>query len=272
MPVINPGPYPTYAQVMNLARSYVNDTFRGATGTPGEGQILTDSAPFTLPFLRAMTAELYQELGNISAGALIRDNFILFNVPPVHGFWGIAATDPATETYFGYNGFFDGRVLHPNLALPADFYAPLYCWERTSNTNNEFQDMMEVQHALPAAKQTTANAFWEWRQDRIVMPGSLLMKDIKIRYVAVLPLLTGVTDLTTVQVPLIDCENALALKIARSYGLPRGSDQIPIADAMEKAATHLLKNRIIRSQQAIDFRAEPYGQNRLNLFPLDLYR
>jgi hypothetical protein len=193
-------------------------------------------------------------------------------VPVVNGFFGPAATDPATETYFSYAGFFDGSQMWPNFALPADFYAPLYCWERTTNTNNEFQDMMEVQHALPAAKQTTANAFWEWRQDRLVMPGSLLSKDIKIRYVAVLGLLTGINDLTSVQVPIIDCENSLSYKMVVRYGLPRGSDQLPIADAKEKEATRLLKNRIIRSQQPIDFRSEPYGQNRLNLFPLDLYR
>jgi hypothetical protein len=34
----------------------------------------------------------------------------------------------------------------------------------------------------------------------------------------------------------------------------------------------LLLNRLIRAQQAIDFRGEPYGDRRLNFFPLDAYR
>ena len=46
--------YTSLETIMNLVRSLVNDTQAGATGTPGEGQILTDNpaiSPFTQPFL-----------------------------------------------------------------------------------------------------------------------------------------------------------------------------------------------------------------------------
>lgn len=275
MPVLPlQGPYPTYKTVMNLARTFVNDTFSGATGTPGEGQIFTDSAAMTVPLLRAVTAELYQELGNVTGtSVVIRDNYIFYNVPPVYGVNGMGIPDPAVQVNFSYGGYFDGRTVYPNLHLPPDLLYPLFLWERTNNTNNEFEPMYEAQFGLPTAQQTTALAFWEWREDKIWSVGSLIPKDVRIRYLAALPLIDGtVSDLSQISVPIQDCERALALKLARDYGLPRGSDQIQAADTMQKEATFLLKNRNIRSIQTVDFRAEPYGDVRLNFFPLDRYR
>jgi hypothetical protein len=275
MPVLQlTGPYPTYKRVMNLARAFVNDTFQGATGTPGEGQIFTDSAPMTIPFLRAVTAELYQELGNTTGtGVVIRDNFILNNIPPVHGAHGWGIPDPGVQVYFSYTGYFDGRHIHPNLFLPPDLIMPLFMWERTHNTNNEFEPMYEAQFGIPTAQQTTALAFWEWREEKIWCMGCLIPKDVRIRYIAALPLVDDtVTDLAQLSVPIQDCERALAMKLARDYGFPRGADQVQLADAMQKEATFLLKNRYMRSIQTVDFRAEPYGDVRLNFFPLDRYR
>ena len=273
MPILGlTGPYPTFQQVMILARSYVNDTFMGATGTAGEGQIFTNNAPCTIPVLRAVVAELYQELGNAGAGVVIRDNYIFDNVTPLQGRFGVGIPDPGVQVNISYQGYFDGQQMHAEIFLPPDLITPLFMRERTTGTNNEFEDMHEVQNGLHSAKQTTAMAFWEFRGDAIWMPGCLLPKDLRLRYVCSLPLLEASADLNSVKVPITDCENALALKLARNYGLPRGSDQVQLADAMQKEATFLLKNRFIRAQQAIDFRAEPYGDNRLNLFPLDTYR
>jgi hypothetical protein len=259
---------------MNLARSYVNDTFMGVTGTPGEGQIFTDNAAFTIPFLRAVTAELYQELGNTGAGVVIRDNFILFNVPVVCSpTWGFGIPDPSVQVYLSYAGYFDGVQIHPEAALPPNLLVPIFLRERTAGTNNEFEEMHECQNGLGAARQTTAQAFWEWRSDKIWMPGSTLPKDIWIRYVAVLPLIAQpVPRLQDVSVPISDCENSLALKLAKYYGLPRGSDQVPLCITLEQQATYLIKNRFVRALQAIDFRGEAFGEARLNLFPLDRYR
>jgi hypothetical protein len=268
------GPYPRYSQVMQLARTFVNDAFAGATCTPGEGQILTDDSAFAVPMLRSVTSELYQELGNITGtGVVIRDNFQLINIPPVHGAHGWGIPDPSVQVYFSYNGYFDGRDLHPRLKLPPDLIFPLFLWERTHNTNNEYEPMYEAQFGIPTAQQTTALAFWEWREDKIFSMGSLIPKDVRVRYIAVLPLIDQTHGpLDEISVPIQDCERALALKMTRDYGLPRGSDQVPVADAMQKEATFLLKNRYVRSIQTVDFRAEPYGDVRLNFFPLDRYR
>jgi hypothetical protein len=56
MPVAPQAGFPTVDEVMQLARSIVNDTFPGIAGA--QGRIFTNDAQFTLPFLNsAQTTE-----------------------------------------------------------------------------------------------------------------------------------------------------------------------------------------------------------------------
>ena len=270
MPVINiNGPYPTYEQVMNLARAYVNDTMAGSTGATGEGQIFTDSAPMTLPFLRAVTAELYQELGNTGGGVVIRDNYVLTGLPAMMTTGGQAGPDPATQVSISYEAYFNGWTNDSNFYLPPDMIAPLMLWERTSGTDDDFGEMSEAQNGLQPTQQTTYQGCWEWRGDAIWMPGSLQAEDIRMRYACQLWLLDvdDIPNLDTVRVPIADCENALALKLAADYGFARGSEQQATAEQKAQKAVRLLQNRYIRAQQAIDYRGDAYGEPS-NLWPL----
>lgn len=270
MPVINIfGPYPTYEQVMNLARAYVNDTMAGVTGASGEGQIFTDSAPMTLPFLRAVTAELYQEIGNTGGGVVIRDNYILSGLPAMQVTGGGNGPDPTVQVSISYEAYFNGWVNDSNYYLPPDMVAPLMLWERTAETNDDFGLMTEAQNGLQGTQQTTYQGAWEWRGDAIWMPGSLQAEDIRMRYAAQLWLLDidDIPHLDSVRVPIADCENALALKMAANYGFARGSEQQATAEQKAQKAVRLLQNRYIRAQQAIDYRGEPYGTPS-NLWPL----
>jgi hypothetical protein len=268
MPIVQVlGPYPTFATVMNLARSYVNDTMAGITGATGEGQIFTNSAPMTVPFLRAVVAELYQELGNTGAGVVIRDNYVLTGITPVNGANGLSTPDPTTQVNLGYAGYYDGQTTNANLVLPPDFIAPLKVRERLNGTTDTFQDVREATNGLDSRQQSTYQAVYEWRQDAIYMPGSLQTVDLSLRYICALPLLDTSTDLEEVAVPISDCENALALKLAANYGFARGSDQVQQAEQKAEKAVRLLQNRFIRAQQAVDYHAQPYGPSS-NLWPL----
>src|ERR1039457_3988947 len=80
------------ATIMDLVRALVNDSQAGVTGTPGEGQILTNNpaiSPFTQPFLNSSIRELYRELRNVGDPVLIKDNIIITGLPmlnsPVNG-------------------------------------------------------------------------------------------------------------------------------------------------------------------------------------------
>src|SRR6266705_1289080 len=97
--------------IMNLVRALVMDSQAGATGTPGEGQILTDNpaiSPFVQPFLNSSIRELYRELRNVGQPTLLKDNVIVEGLTPVHSpRFGLAAADPAVQVYLGVNGYFD---------------------------------------------------------------------------------------------------------------------------------------------------------------------
>jgi hypothetical protein len=202
---------------------------------------------------------------------VIRDNFVITGITPVNGANGLAAPDPTIQVSIGYPGYYDGNSTNADLALPVDLVVPLKVWERLNGSTDSFQEVREAQNGIGQGQQTTYQGQWEWREDQIFMPGSLQTEDIQLRYVCALPLLAppddGSLDLSEIAVPIADCENALALKLARSYGFARGSDQVQIADAMAKEAVRLLQNRYIRAQQAIDYHAQSYGPTS-KLWPL----
>src|ERR1700680_1580199 len=118
MPIGAPATYPILEDIMLLARSLVLDTMAGATATLGEGQILTDTAPFTIPMLNSSIRETYRELGNNGVATLIQDNIVLTGLTPVNGPLGLAAVDPSVQVSITYAGYNDGSgVLNTSLKL-----------------------------------------------------------------------------------------------------------------------------------------------------------
>lgn len=109
--------YPTAEQVMNRARAFVNDSFRG-----GKGRILTDQAPFTSEYLNSALEELQDLIGNNGVITLIEDNVILAGITPV------AAINPATQVFISYEGYYDGAAMHALPVLPSNMRAILKVW------------------------------------------------------------------------------------------------------------------------------------------------
>src|ERR1700678_2990528 len=177
--------------IMNLVRSLVNDTQAGATGTPGEGQILTDNptiSPFTQPFLNSSIREVYRELRNVGDPVLIKDNVILTNLPIINSpANGLGQEDPAVQTILTREGYFDGVQLWPNLVLPDDMLYPTQLWERTTGTNDVFHRMDAPSGGLESAMQGPYLKQWEWRNNNLNFRGATQNVDIRLRYYCSLP-------------------------------------------------------------------------------------
>src|SRR5689334_20043156 len=107
MPIGAPSTYPIVEDIMNLARTFVLDTMPGANNVQGEGQILTDTAPFTIPMLNTAIRWLQRKLGNNGAATLIQDNIILTGLTPVNGPLGLGIVDPSVQVSVTYAGYFD---------------------------------------------------------------------------------------------------------------------------------------------------------------------
>ena len=249
--------------ICNLVRSLINDTQAGATDTPGEGQIFTDDpsiSPFVQPFLNSGIRALYRELRNVGDPALIFDNYIVSGVTPINGANGPGEPDPALQVYIGQSGYFDGTVINPNLLLPGNLLSLEKLWERQTGTNNTFVLMKQPQGGLNSRPQQPTLMEWEWRNYKAWMVGSTQTNDIRMRYWGTLPTFYSATlDFASTYVPIIDCTDALAYKIAVMYSRMLGTPGLPDLINEAKEQMFQLKNAVVKRMQTIEFHRQPYG-------------
>lgn len=259
---------------MQLARTYLNDWQPGLTQTPGEGQVTTDNttaSPQTLPALNSAIRELYRELRNVGDPSLIRDN-VQVNLP------ANSVTGPNIQTNLGFSGYFDGGVLQPSPTLPSDLIYPIELWEQQTGSSLPFVPMIQPQFGLPSPyNQTFALGQWEWRGgatigatqataggDAIWFNGTLSPATIRIRYLAALTQFVGIsgsTQFSNTFIPIMDCEEAVAAKVAFKVSRALSGMTPGATDLKETAqeAMFQLRNAIARRGQTISYHRIPYS-------------
>lgn len=246
------GPYPTIETVMNLARAFVNDTFAGATNTPGEGRTFTDSAPFTIPFLNAAIEELSEKLENNNVTTMTVDGFII-TIPPV------PSVDPGIQANLAYTGFFNGATQAGTPTLPADLLMPLQMWERPTGSTQDFNPVDNVS-VLPAVGQVEALRYFTWNQDQINFCGAVQSVDIRLRYKSkILPTVTPSTNFANTVIGSAGCLRPLAYAVAEYYATARLGGAPPQLTQRKDAAIQQMITRYVRMQQAQIFSRIPYG-------------
>jgi hypothetical protein len=249
--------------ISNLVRAIINDSQAGPSGIPGTGQIFTDDAtvsPFVQPMLMSAIRSLYRESRNIGDPALVFDNYIIPGITPINGANGPAMPDPALQVYVSQNGYFDGTQIWPNLALPGNLLYLERVWERQSNTNNTFVQMKQQQSGLNSRPQQPTLMEWEWRNYQLWMQGSTQTNDLRLRYWGSLPTFFSPTlDFASTYVPIIDCADAVAFKVAVLYSRMLGTPGLPDLINEAKEQMFQLKNAIVRRTQSTDYQRRPYG-------------
>src|ERR1700678_4525245 len=114
--IVGTANYPTLLTVMNRVRALIDNSSAGATDTPGERQIVSESptiSPFTLSNLNASIRELYRRLRNAGDPELIKDNYILQSLPVVNGPQGSGVPDSTVQCQLSTSGFYDGTQVWP---------------------------------------------------------------------------------------------------------------------------------------------------------------
>ena len=255
--------YPTIQTICNLVRSDVRDDMAGATNTLGEGQILVDNIGISVTmanFFNAAHRELCRQLRIQSAPMLIRDNYVIYNIPPMNGPKGLAVADPAVQVAIGVNGYYDGTEWHGSYGLPVGVFEVIRCWERQNSSNDTFADMGEPSNGMAGVYQNQGWGRWEWRNDMVWTPGSLDSRDLRIRYLmSPENLFLPNVDVSTTYVPIIGCEEALAAKIGRRYARRQGGAMYPIALQEEKDASREFLNESVKRQQGTNYQTLAYG-------------
>ena len=249
--------------ICNLVRGLINDSQAGATNTPGEGQVFTDNpsiSPFVQPFMNSAIRALYRELRNVGDPALVFDNYIIPAITPINGANGLAMPDPALQVYVSQNGYFDGTQIWPNLALPGNLLYMERLFERQTSTNNTFAPMKQQQSGLNSRPQQPTLMEWEWRNYQIWMVGSTQTNDLRLRFWGQLPTFYSATlDFASTYVPIIDCADAVAYKIAVMYSRMLGTPGLDDLKIEAKEQMFQLKNAVVRRTQSTDFQRIPYG-------------
>lgn len=238
---------------MLLARAYVNDTQPGKTGTAGEGRTLTDSAPFTVPFVNSAIRKIQRVLENNGVGTFTVDNWIM---QPT----AFPNVDAGSPGWIGYTGYFDGTQLHAFPALPPDLLIPLQLWERPTGSTLGFQ-RMTLSTPLPSCTQSGYLRVWDWTSDQINIVGSTQNQDVRMRYKArAISAVVAGTDFTEAFITCVDCQDALAYEIAYQYAAARGSlPTLPNLKGDRDEAITGMVNRYVRMQQSETLQRIPYG-------------
>ncbi len=264
MAISNQTNYPSLATVANLVRTYVNDDKKGATGTPGEGQILTNSSVTLQNLMNSAIRDTYRDVRISGQPTLIRDNYLL-TLPPVNSPLGVGVANPSIQTAIQFVGYFDGMLMVPNITLPGDLLFPLIMWERQSlgaGNPNPYIPMKQATESLSPRAQQQALGEWEWRTDGIWLHGALNSVDTRLRYLATYTDLANASiDWDNTFVPIMDSQECIADKIAVRYSARLGGDAL--AEAKLAAATSLLKLRqqVSRMRQEKDFVQPIFGSN-----------
>ena len=220
-------PLDTLEMVLNAARVRLLDAIAGLAG-----DVLTDTAPFTLVYAKNAWRRFQELLVNYGVNWL-KPEKILSSVPAVVG------GDPGIQVYINWANYFDGSTTQAAPVLPQDLIAPLLLWERAHAGAGSFYPMDRLDNGLPAVPKIALNKSWEWRNGAIYMPGATVITDIRIRYAGSFAdfVAPGTTAFTAQYVPILRALNPFAWFICSEVAKARGDTDSQSFDIAAQNAT-----------------------------------
>lgn len=234
MPIIPSSSYNSAGQVTSLVRSLVNDVNQNWA---------TDAV--LLPYLNSAYRTLQRKVANAGGGGFISDDVLLV-VPLV----AAAQQDPGTQVVI------NSATAPPN-QLPSNLLVPLQLWERPNLSAQDFTEMSNLTNkgGLPSRLQGQSLGVWEWRTDGLYFVGATQDTQIRLRYQAAFPDLSGASDIILVR----GAQEALAYACAGLAGLARGSPQAPAMETLSQDAIEDVILENVRANQRQGSRRRPYG-------------
>ena len=208
-------PYPVVNDALNLARTRLNDAIKSIGG-----DMLMNDQPFTQVMANAAWMKMRQFLASLGFSR-IRRRTVLSGIPIV------SSTDPSSECVMTWQSFFDGTsyFIPPNTpVLPQDFISPFRIGERQTANMGVFSPMHLVPDGNINQRKHPFNRWFDWREDRLIIPGSTVVMDFEVYYYARLLDFNTVGEIQWFNqpVPIMDSTSALAYWIAAEFSDPRG--------------------------------------------------
>lgn len=229
-------PYDIVEQVLQTARVRMNDAIQTLAG-----DVLTDTAPFTQAIVNSAWRRFQESLVDLGEVKLVSET-ILANLPVA------ASADVGVQVWLDWTGFNDGSSLNTLFVLPQDFISPMSLWERVhggTGSAANYQEMSQVLKGLPTFPKGTTNKMWEWRSEKIYMPGATVTTDLRLRYAAFAAdfVTSGGVLWMNQPVPIMRSLSPLAWLICSELVRARGDGDAGWFDQKAQEATMFVFNR-----------------------------
>ena len=231
-----PAPYDSLETVITAARVRLNDAI-AAIG----GEVVTDTNDFTLVMINNAWRRLQDLLAHSGFAALDREVAL-----------SLAASGSADQ---GSRVSIDWTTTP---ALPQDLIFPLDLSERAQGSTANYIPMDQCFWGLPTAPKTALNRLWEWRQEKIFVPGATAATQILMRYAGYLSdfVANSTTAFALQPVPLMRCLNAFAWLICSEAARGRGDLDAGWFDGQASLGAEMIFSRDFRQGKALYKRSE----------------
>ena len=250
-PPANIAPYFQVNDVLNTARVRLNDAIQQLSG-----DILKDSQPFTQQMANSAWLRMQQFLSNLGFARLI-DETVITGLPICGN-----PIDPATQCWIGWTGFSDGTQIFTGFALPQNCSFPLKIWDRVSGYNSGWgEPLRNIMDGLPATQKYPRNGIFEWRNDRIYIPGTTIPVDLRVRFAQFFPFFQtqGTTQWYQQPVPIVGCLDALADYICVEACDGRDDVDSSVFKTRAEGEAKLIFNRDVRIKNRSNVRRQPHS-------------
>lgn len=241
-------PYELVESAMNKARVRLNDTIQQLSG-----DILKDSQPFSQEMCNGAWETMQQFLANLGYARLI-DETIITGLPIC------ASSDPASQCWIDWTGYYDGTQVWQNYALPQRCSFPLKIWDRVSGVNSGWgRPLEQVMDGLPATFKYQRNGVFDFRNDRVYMPGTNISVDLRVRFAQFFPgfQTQGNTQWYQQPIPIVGASDALADYICVEASDGRDDVDSQTFKTRAEGKAKLIFNRDVRLKNRSNVRRQP---------------
>jgi hypothetical protein len=263
-PPSSAGVYDPVTTILNTCRVRLNDKMPSLQAY--SGKLLDETQATTQQAFNSGWRRLQENLAECGVERF-KGDIVISNIPPVTNM------DPASKCYISWVEFFDGTNFQTQPVLPSELVTPLWMSERPSNSNLPFPDprcpnMKCEVDGMRTWPKVQCNRWWEWRQERIFFPGSIIPVDFRIGYRLCMLDFVDIdnTHWYELNVPLRWCMDALAWWVVAEFCLARSADgeadMVAVAQGCEEKAMEATKryaNRDIMKNERVQVRRTPYG-------------
>ena len=157
----------------------------------------------------------------------------------------IPTVDPGLQVNISDTGYFDSSVNHAAPQCPTDLLNPIFMWERTTGSTENWVEMEERPDGLPSMVQSTRLKIWEWRQDALYMPGATQSEDLRLRYKGSQAQFVSPTDTLLLRGGV----GPVAYKTVQSYLISKNPEAVGLAGTEAAVRLALITNRSARQKQ-----------------------